>query len=149
MFALFYGRSYVLAAAVTVVGCATPSGTRPHRSDPSARSIDEITLEEIKSVLPRTSSAADIIRTVRPGLVMPRYPVVARSANGDAMLRANMIQVYVDNVPYGGVETLALIPAASVRSVRRLTPLDAVTRFGGSHLNGVIVVTTGVPDRTR
>ena len=146
MFAISHARPYALSVAVVILGCVTPSGGRTSKYD-EGRRIDEITLAEIKTVLLRASTAADVVHLLRPSMFEARYPSVAYSASGSTVQRAGSIQVYVDNIPYGGLETLTTIPAASVRSVRRLSPMDAVTRFGGSHTNGVIVVTTGVPDQ--
>jgi YD repeat-containing protein len=146
MFAISHARPCALSVAVVVLGCVTPSARRTYEYD-EARRIDEITLAEIKTVQLRASTAADVVRLLRPSMFEARRPSVAYSASGSTIQRAGTVQVYVDNIPYGGLETLTTIPAASVRSVRRLSPMDAVTRFGGSHPDGVIVVTTGVPDQ--
>jgi hypothetical protein len=50
--------------------------------------------------------------------------------------------VYLDDLPFGGVESLRSIPLERVRVIRYLSPFDADLRWGGSHPAGAILVTT-------
>jgi hypothetical protein len=49
--------------------------------------------------------------------------------------------VYVGNVPLGGVEELATLPASGVKEIRYLSPSDAQLKFGPRHGAAVILVT--------
>ena len=59
-----------------------------------------------------------------------------------APMRPNAVSVYLDEMPYGNVESLRQIPLERVRLIRYLTPFDADLRWGGSHPAGAILVTT-------
>jgi hypothetical protein len=52
------------------------------------------------------------------------------------------VVVYLDELPYGGVESLRYIPLERVRVIRYVSPSDADMRWGGSHPTGAILVTT-------
>jgi hypothetical protein len=52
------------------------------------------------------------------------------------------IKVYLDGVHFGGVESLAMIPARDVLDVQWLSSMDATTRYGTGNTAGAIVVTT-------
>ena len=141
-------RRVVLAGVLVsdaMLGCVAPS-TQSRLSEPTSKA-KAITSAEIDSVLWRTETAADVIRTLRPWMLHGRYQSAPHSATSGQVRTTRQIEVYVDNLPYGGIETLATIPARSVRAVRQFTRLDATTRFGTDHPNGAIVVTTGAPPR--
>ena len=145
---LAHARRVVLGGLLVsgaVLGCVAPS-TQSRSSEPISKA-SAITSAEIEGVLSRTETAADIIRMLRPGMLEGRYPNVRYSATSGRGQINRPIRVYVDNIPYGEVETLATIPARSVRGVRRFSRLDAKTLFGSDHPNGAIVVTTGPPPR--
>lgn len=141
---LAHARRVVLAGLLVfdaMLGCVAPS--TQYRSSEPASKAHAITSAEIESVLWRTVTAADIIRTLRPGMLDGRYPSARSSATSGRGQITRSVRVYVDNIPYGEIETLATIPALSVRGVRRFSRLDAKTRFGSDHPNGAIVV--GLP----
>ena len=52
------------------------------------------------------------------------------------------IAVYLDEMPYGSVESLRQIPLDRVRLIRYISPTEANLKYGGSHPTGAILVTT-------
>src|SRR5688572_26462912 len=124
-----------------VVGCVPPSttaGTTRH----SARTHDEIRSVEIDLRRAEFVTAYDIVRTLRPGLLVSREIARGRQPQGTLWQSSHGIKVYLDGIAYGGLESLATIPAASVLDVRWLSALDATTRFGTGNTAGAILVTS-------
>jgi hypothetical protein len=154
----------VLALALTAASSTTPRASRP-----GARSPDVITREQIAGksfqsaydavealhhnwLLLRsvTSSLgdggagrapADTTRGARPQTIDQRPIDEGRSPPG----MNSGIQVYLDDVRVGGVQELRRIPANTVHLIRRYTGVEAQTRFGVGHSNGVIAVSTQPP----
>jgi hypothetical protein len=52
------------------------------------------------------------------------------------------VVVYMDNVKFGGAETLRQLHPSVARRLQYLTASQAETRFGVGHPNGAIVVLT-------
>ena len=52
------------------------------------------------------------------------------------------IGVYLDDLPYGGVESLRSIPLDRVRLIRYIPPFEADLKWGGTHPTGAILVKT-------
>jgi hypothetical protein len=71
-------------------------------------------------------------------------PEFLRRRGGAAMpaFAPAAIGVYLDELPFGGVESLRYIPLDRVRLIRYVSPSDADLRWGGSHPMGAILVTT-------
>ncbi len=114
-----------------LVGCVPPSG--PVGTPPRRTSAREISREEIAAGLGRFSTAYEIVRALRPNMLQSR---------GTPRPERPGIRVYRDGIPFGGVETLAMIPAREVLDVRWLSGIDATTRYGTGNSAGAIVVTT-------
>jgi len=125
---------------LTLLGCAppTPSG-RPPRAHLSPQ---EISRKEIDAERIRFTTAYDLVRTLRPGMLATRgISTQAQSLRVPRQARHG-IRVYVDDLDFGGVESLTSISAESVLEVHALSALDATTRFGTGHAEGAIIVTT-------
>jgi hypothetical protein len=123
-------RLAVLAGLLLfTVACASTSAQRRTSARREARVLSS---EEI-----RTSSASnlyDVIRSYRPEWLIKRGQT-SINLEGD-------IVVYVDNVAYGGPESLKSIDVQSVQIVRFLNASEAQMRYGVGHMHGAIVVTT-------
>jgi hypothetical protein len=123
--------SYVLVGlSLTACAAATPS-TRPGFG---AAGRDVITAAEI--VAARVTDAYQAVSQLRPeflrrraALQMPAYGRVS-------------VLVYLDDLRFGGAESLRYIPLERVRLIRYITPNDADLRWGGHHPAGAILVTT-------
>lgn len=102
----------------------------------------EISRAEIEAEMVRFSTTYDLIRVLRPGMLVTR-DVIRESRSPVTIPQAGRgMRVYLDGVPHGGVETLTMIPASSVASVRWLSGVDATIRYGTGNAAGAIVVTT-------
>src|SRR5262245_12964399 len=78
---LAHARRVVFAGLLVsdaMLGCVAPSTQSRSSEPPSKASV--ITSAEIESVLWRTETAADVIRTLRPGMLDGRYPTARNSA---------------------------------------------------------------------
>jgi len=126
--------SIALTMMVGAIGCATARA----RPSSEVRRRNDIEVAEIRSAPNRLLTAADIVRVLRPEMLTSRDRTSSRTTVG----ATNAIQVYVDGIPNGGYETLASVPASAVARLQRLTPVEASSRYGGSHPGGVILVTT-------
>jgi hypothetical protein len=120
--------SLSLTACVTA---ATPS-TRPAAFSKAGR--DVITAGEI--VAARVTDAYQAVIQLRPEFLR-RRPVSLAAYRGSIP-----IAVYLDGLPFGGLESLRAIPLERVRLIRYVTPYDADLRWGGTHPAGAILVTT-------
>jgi hypothetical protein len=122
-----------LPAALPLVMAAC-AGQSAGQGGPASNSA-EIRAEEIASVSGATS-VYDVIRIRRPRWLQPPRPTSVRSELQSAVV------VYMDNVRFGGPETLREIHPGAVRLLQYLSASQAEARFGVSHPNGAIVVLT-------
>lgn len=121
--------------SVSLAACATANSASSEnlafRSSPARNAI---TATEI--VASRVSDAYQAVTQLRPDFLR------RRSASVTMTPRPAAVSVYLDDLPYGGVESLRAIPLERVRVIRYLSPFDADLRWGGSHPAGAILVTT-------
>jgi hypothetical protein len=102
--------------------------------------MKQISGAEIESQLGRFATAYDIIRALRPNMLIS-HGVVASSQSRSSMYQGiSQIKIYLDGTAYEG--SLDTIPAATVQEVRWLSPMDATTRYGTGNTAGAIEVTT-------
>ena len=101
---------------------------------------DVLTAAEIVSA--RVTDVYQAVSQLRPHFLR------RRAARPSVTSAAPAITVYLDDLPYGGVESLHQIPLERVRVIRYLSAMSAEVRFGGSHPSGAILVTT-LPLRLR
>jgi hypothetical protein len=153
--------------AATVCGTTAASAQEAKAKDstvakPLKPSADLITQEQLRSrTFPNAYAAVEALRSnwlrVRnqnpaPGSVInpPAGSATSQGSASPAMQglprEASGIQVYIDGVRAGGIETLKGIPIANVFSIRRISGTDAQARFGIGHGDGVLFVATG-PDK--
>jgi hypothetical protein len=128
-----------LVVALGAVACRSASRSPTLRS-PGQRA--DITQPEIQTVLGRSSTAYDIVKFLRPEMLLRR--TVTGVEPTPAMMAKELpgVHVHVDDVRVGNFDILSTIPARAVTSIRWLSATDASTRFGNGHTAGVIVVTT-------
>lgn len=113
-------------AAAAPADSAQPNGRRPRRNP------RELTPEEIDDARVRT--AYDAVARLRS-----RW-LINRGGNPDAD-GSVAVQVYVNGVNTGGVETLQRISAADVAKMQWLDPMASRSRYGPGNGRGAIVVT--------
>jgi hypothetical protein len=115
-------------------------------SGPSGTSAESMSLRSTpaRNVLTAAEIVASKVSDVYQAVTQLRPDFLRRRSNTVTMapLRPNAVSVYLDELPFGNVESLRLIPLERVRIIRYLTPFDAELRWGGSHPAGAILVTT-------
>jgi hypothetical protein len=124
-----------------VLGCMPPS-TTAGTTTRSAKTYTEIQSAEIDARAVEFRTAYDIVHTLRPSMLVSRERAVERQSPATLWQARRGIKVYLDGIAYGGVESLATIPASTVLEVRWLSALDATTRFGTGNIAGAILVTS-------
>lgn len=138
-----YGRGTIAALlSLTLLGCVPPSATSGGAVAHPTKHVDEISSEEIDAERARFATAYELVRTLRPSMLLTRGPTSPTKSSGLPMPARRGIKVYLDGVDFGGVESLTTIPAESVLTVRTLSGLDATTRFGTGNAEGAIMITT-------
>ena len=132
-------RAFVPVVGLLLAACATSTNGAPS-SRYSLTSRDVITAAEI--VASRVTDAYQAVTQLRPNFLR-------RRATPPGVVGGNAsVAVYLDDLFYGGVESLRQIPLERVRVIRFITPMSADVRYGGSHPSGAILVTT-LPERRR
>ena len=130
-------RYAVVLITISLAGCASANSAASGESlvikTTPARNV--LTAAEI--VAARVSDVYQAVTQLRPDFLRRRSSTVT-------MLPAtsNVVAVYLDDLPFGGVDALRHIPLERVRVIRYLSPFDADLRWGGSHPAGAILVTT-------
>ena len=126
--------------SLTVLGCVAPSG--PTGVGGYRMNMNQISETEIESQLGRFATAYDIIRALRPNMLISRGVVATGQSRSSGYQGISEITIYLDGTAYEGVGSLATIPAATVQEVHWLSPMDATTRYGTGNTAGAIEVTT-------
>jgi hypothetical protein len=128
--------------AVTVGGCASHARRGSATTALSLERVNAILMPELDSLRARYRNPYELIRAVRPGMLISRdfRPPVSRP---DATRSEPIgVKVFVDDVYLGGIETLTTIPLRSIVFIQRMTPADATIRYGSGMTGGVIAITT-------
>lgn len=120
---------FVPACAVILLAASGCGGGSPKGSTPPSPQGDRNLITQAELSSRRFSSVYAAIEGLRLNWLAPRGPV-------------NRVEVYLDGVHLGGVETLFTIPVPSVESIRHLDGIEAAARYGQGHDQGVILVTT-------
>ena len=124
--------------SLALLGCVSPSGTRTVRPQ---KELYQIQRTEIEAAANQLATAYDIVYRLRPSMLSRQ--VTSAPGNRAAIWQAQSgVKVYLDGIPYGGVQSLTTISANVVRDVRWLSPLDATTRYGTGNAAGAILITT-------
>jgi hypothetical protein len=133
----------VAFVALAAAACHQTSVAAPPR--PATRSAgqrDEITRKDIEPLLSEASSAYDIVKLLRPTMLLNR---TVTGVEPTARVVANELpglHVHIDDSRVGPVDILQTIPAQAVSSIRWLSPPEASTKYGNGHTTGVIAVST-------
>ena len=137
--------AFVRAALVALAAAACHQAAGPASARPATRSAgqrDEITRKDIEALLSEASSAYDIVKVLRPTMLLHR---TVTGVEQTARVVANELpglHVHIDDTRVGPVDVLRTIPAQAVTSIRWLSPSDASTKYGNGHMSGVIAVAT-------
>ena len=116
----------------------------------SAGSGSEISLETLsgwarrRQAAPARKSAGEQTLAISQHIIAQRPPPTRRQISGSTpfVSETTTIQVYVDGVPAGGVETLRQINIVIVREMFFLDAAQATARWGGNNPHGAILVVT-------
>lgn len=119
-------------AGMSLTACA--AATPLPRSTFAGAGRDVITAGEI--LASRVTDAYQAVAQLRPEFLR------RRGATAMLSFTPPPVVVYLDDLPYGGAESLRSIPLDRVRLIRYVEPGDAELRWGGMHRGGVILVTT-------
>ena len=124
-------RLSILIVGTVVTACAaTNHTTRPVLS----AGRDVITAAEI--VASRVTDVYQAVAQLRPEFLR------RRAISTIPAFSAPDVTVYLDDLPFGGPESLRGIPLERVRLIRYISPNEADLRWGGTHVAGAILVTT-------
>lgn len=147
MFATLHSepREYLVVLAVIVGTLAVPGcgASPPAMRSRTGPERTEITLAEVRPVARRVTNAYDVVRTVRPWMLVVRDRSRLLTAGPSTPNDTRGVRVYIDDISVGGVETLRTIPRDAIVFIQWFSAIDATTRYGDGHLAGVIAVTTG------
>ena len=124
-------RALVVLAGLSSTACA--AGPSMYHAA-SATRRDMITATEI--VASRVTDAYQAVMQLRPEFFRRRGRLGAATPVHAAA------EVYLDELPFGNLESLRYIPLDNVRIIRYISPTDADMRWGGSHPLGAILVIT-------
>ncbi len=117
---------------VSLTACAAAAPARPIIGH-AGREV--LTAAEI--VASKVTDAYQAVSQLRPEFLRRRATMIARPGYDVAQ-----IVVYLDDLQFGGAESLHGIPLDRVRTIRYVSPIDADLRWGGSHPAGAILVST-------
>ncbi|MGQ0645942.1 MAG: hypothetical protein ACT4P7_00135 [Gemmatimonadaceae bacterium] len=119
--------------SLTVAGChRNASGSAVASGNMDVLRADEIAKSG-------ATDAYQAIRMLRPGYFQSR--------GRTSILRAEEAEpaVYLDDRPFGSIDTLRDIPAREIVEVRYFGPAQAQLRWGAGNSAGAILVRTGSP----
>ena len=125
-------RIMVVLAGLSSAACATAGPSAYQAASTTRREI--ITAAEI--VAAHVTDAYQAVTQLRPEFFR------RRGRTPSAVYPRTSVEVYLDELPYGGLESLRYIPLDRVRLIKYISPTDADMRWGGSHPLGAILVTT-------
>ena len=112
----------------------------------SATSAETMSLKTTptRNVLTAAEIVASKVSDAYQAVTQLRPDFLRRRSNSVTMTQARPIamSVYLDELPFGGIESLRSVPLERVRIIRYLSPFEADLRWGGSHPAGAILVTT-------
>ena len=139
----------VVVAAALCWGCASGGGSTGGNTPKTGSSgitapkqksggQDLILESEISSRAGEATNALQIVQKLRPQMLRSRGVISPNDPNGEATTP----KVYVDNVSYGTLESLANINSVQIKEIRYIKATDATTQWGTGHTGGVILVIT-------
>jgi hypothetical protein len=120
-------RRLAVTALAGTVACAGASAGKRTRVDHSVLTQAQLEERNFHNVL-------EAVQALRSNWLNERGP--------DSFISPSRVWVYLDNTRMGGVQTLSQISTQHVSSVRKLSGIEATTRWGLGHAAGVIAVAT-------
>jgi hypothetical protein len=120
-----------LLALVLVVSCVSCAG-RHNSSKAPGLDKNVVTGEEILNA--HFITPMDALEALHPTWLRARGP--------DSFSSPSEVQVYLDNVRVGGVDTLRSIDVRIIHYIRHFDGVAATARYGVGHAAGVIFVST-------
>jgi len=126
---------FAAAAAVWTAACG-PSGRGSGGARMPVRSQELIPQAEIAADAREASNALQIIEKLRPQMLRSRGVGSPTDPTGET----TRPKVYVDNVAYGNLSSLANLNATQILEIRFVKSSDATTAWGTGHMGGVIHV---------
>ena len=123
----------VLALQLALVGCGR--GAREWE-DLGFRDRSILTANEIQMQKAGAWTAYDVIARLRPEYLRSRGAASLRNTTPPTAV------VYLDEMRYGGINSLKSLSADQILRIEYINASDATTRFGTDHLGGAILVTT-------
>ena len=130
-------RALVSTVMLVALACGGSGGQATTQSRPIRGPADRISEAEINAGV--YQNALEVVRNLRPGMLIPRGAAPDASGLGAASIP---IMVYMDDVRLGDIGSMVNIPAGRVVEIRFINARDATTRYGTGHGSGVILVTT-------
>jgi len=119
----------------SLAACASaPINGSADEIQPTGRSSDVIGYPEMAS-----SGAHDALQAItrlRPFFLNRGREMSPSKPN------VSLLQVFLDDIKLGGLETLQGIPIESIKSIKYLTSSEATLRWGTNHTGGVILLST-------
>jgi hypothetical protein len=116
----------VLLLLAAACGGSRASGGGPRR-DPNVITREELTARPF-------SSAYDAVETLHSNWLQTR--------GTDSFNSPSQIWVYLDGTRLGGIESLRTLTPSAITSIRRIDALEATSRWGINHGQGVLLVST-------
>jgi len=128
----FPSRTLVLCAfGALAVACAR--GSQPNDVSRTSSNASVITRTEMETA--RYASLYEVVQSLRGRWLQTRGP-------NSLLGRQVEVQVLVDDLRMGGVETLRSLRTDNVVTISFVDPVAAGQRWGGKYAQGTIVVTT-------
>jgi hypothetical protein len=140
-----WSNEIVRGALVVALAAVACRHTPAHAGSPATRSAgqrSEITQEDIRMVQQQASTAYDIVKLLRPRMLLRRTVTGVEPTARQLPNEVPGLHVHVDDIRVGTVDFLSTIPARVVASIQWLSPSEASTKYGNGHTAGVIAVTT-------
>jgi hypothetical protein len=119
-----------IAVLVLLVVATACGGTRRADGDAPRRDPNTITREELMAR--PFSSAYEAVESLHSNWLQSR--------GTDSFNSPSQIWVYLDGTRLGGVESLRTLAPSAITSIRRIDALEATSRWGINHGQGVILV---------
>ena len=124
-------RDTTARAAAPASATAGKDAARPPRRP--RRSYDRIEGEELAQQGTVYADAHALIRALRPNWLRVRP---------GSITRPEIVRVYRDGAPVGGVDALRFIQCHTIEYVEHMNGIDATQRYGTDHGSGAILVRT-------
>ncbi len=114
-----------------LMSCGSPGAEIARLGDP-----DVLTRDEIDDSSART--AYELVESLRPQWLRTRGLTNLAQAAG-----AESIVIYLDNARLGAPNSMRGVALGNVQYLRFFTAPEATQRWGGGHLHGAILISTG------